>query len=143
MTPREQEIQRRIASSETRITKAVFPFTTNHHNTLFGGTALGWMDEISFIPATRFCRLPPVTVSSDRVDFKHPIPGGSIVDRVGRVVKVGNTSCKVEGEIFVEGMCCGSRKKAITGVFSVVAIDEDRQLRAILPDFPMEKDEAA
>ncbi len=57
MTPREQEIQRRIKLSETRITKAVFPFTTNHHNTLFGGTALGWMDEVSFITATRFCRL--------------------------------------------------------------------------------------
>ncbi|MEE4464259.1 acyl-CoA thioesterase [Azotobacter chroococcum] len=78
MTPREQEIQRRIASSEIGISKAVFPFTTNHRHTLFGGTALGWMDEISFIPATRFCHLPIVTVSSDRVDFKHPIPGGSI-----------------------------------------------------------------
>jgi len=77
MTSREQEIQRRIASSKIGISKAVFPFITNHH-TLFGDTALGWMDEISFIPATRFCRLSIVTVSSDRVDFKHPIPGGSI-----------------------------------------------------------------
>ena len=39
MTPREQEIQRRTALSESRVTKTVFPFTTNHHNTLFGGTA--------------------------------------------------------------------------------------------------------
>ncbi|TBW08162.1 acyl-CoA thioesterase [Azotobacter chroococcum subsp. isscasi] len=107
MTPGEQEIQRRIASSEIGISKAVFPFITNHR-TLFGDTAPGWMDEISFIPATRFCRLSIVTVSLDRVDFKHPIPGGSI-----------------------------------TGAFGFVAIDEDRQLRAILPDFPMEKDEAA
>ncbi|GAB3462135.1 acyl-CoA thioesterase [Azotobacter salinestris] len=143
MTPREQEIQRRIALSETRITKAVFPFTTNHHNTLFGGTALGWMDEVSFITATRFCRLPTVTVSSDRVDFKHPIPGGSIVELVGRVVQVGNTSCKVEVEIFVEGMYCGTREKAITGLFSFVAIDENKRPQAILPGFPMEKDEAA
>ena len=40
MTSREQEIQRRTDLSVTRITKAVFPSTTNHHNTLFGGTAL-------------------------------------------------------------------------------------------------------
>ncbi len=85
MTPREQEIQRRIALSETRVTKAVFPPTTNHHNTLFGGTALAWMDEVSFIAATRFCRLPLVTVSSDRIDFKHAIPAGSIVELIGRV----------------------------------------------------------
>ena len=94
MTPREQEIQRRIALSETRVTKAVFPPTTNHHNTLFGGTALAWMDEVSFIAATRFCRLPLVTVSSDRIDFKHAIPAGSIVELIGRVIKVGNTSLR-------------------------------------------------
>ena len=38
-TPRDQEIQRRTELSVTRVTKAVFPSTTNHHNTLFGGTA--------------------------------------------------------------------------------------------------------
>jgi len=143
MTPREKEIQRRIESSETRITKAVFPFTTNHHNTLFGGTALGWMDEISFITATRFCRLPTVTVSSDRVDFKQPIPGGSIVELIGRVVRVGTTSLKVEVEIFVEGMYCGTREKAITGLFSFVAIDDEKRPTPILPGFPEAQGEAA
>lgn len=100
MTPREQEILRRTELSETRVTKAVFPPTTNHHNTLFGGTALAWMDEVSFITATRFCRLPLVTVSTDRIDFNHPIPAGSIVELVGRVVKVGNTSLKVEVGVY-------------------------------------------
>ncbi|MBX9838714.1 MAG: hypothetical protein K2X69_10445 [Silvanigrellaceae bacterium] len=36
--------------------KCVFPETTNHYNTLFGGTALNWMDEVAFITATRFSR---------------------------------------------------------------------------------------
>ena len=35
----------RIAAAETRIFKAVFPNTTNHYDTLFGGTALQLMDE--------------------------------------------------------------------------------------------------
>ena len=100
MSTREDEIQRRIERSETRISKAVFPPTTNHHNTLFGGTALAWMDEVSFITATRFCRLPLVTVSSDRIDFNHPIAAGSIVELVGRVIHVGNTSMKVSVEVF-------------------------------------------
>ena len=56
MTTRLEEIQRRTDLSVTHVTKAVFPPTTNHHNTLFGGTALAWMDEVSFITATRFCR---------------------------------------------------------------------------------------
>lgn len=135
MTPREQEILTRTEYSETRVTKAVFPSTTNHHNTLFGGEALAWMDEVSFIAATRFCRLPLVTVSSDRIDFKHPIPAGSIVELIGRVIKVGNTSLKVEVEVFVESMTQDGREKAISGVFSFVAIDERRQPIQVLPGF--------
>ncbi len=135
MTPREQEIQRRTELSETRVAKAIFPPTTNHHNTLFGGTALAWMDEVSFIVATRFCRLPLVTVSSDRIDFKHAIPAGSIVELVGRVIKVGNTSLKVEVNIYVESMYSDGREKAVSGVFSFVAIDEQKRPVPVLPGF--------
>ena len=94
---------------------------------LFGGTALAWMDEVSFIAATRFCRLPLVTVSTDRIDFNHPIAAGCIVELVGRVVKVGNTSLKVEVEVYVESMSCDGRELAIQGLFSFVAIDDDKR----------------
>ncbi|WP_312909508.1 acyl-CoA thioesterase [Stutzerimonas nitrititolerans] len=134
MTPREIEIQRRTDLSVTHVTKAVFPPTTNHHNTLFGGTALAWLDEVSFITATRFCRLPLVTVSSDRIDFNHPIPAGSIVELIGRVVKVGNTSLKVEVEVFVESMGHDGRELAIKGIFSFVAVGEDNRPVPVLPD---------
>jgi acyl-CoA hydrolase len=134
MTTRDQEIQRRTELSVTRVTKAVFPNTTNHHNTLFGGTALAWMDEVSFIAATRFCRLPLVTVSTDRIDFKHPIPAGSIVELVGTVIKVGNTSLQVQVDVFVENMYLNGRERAIHGVFSFVAIDEDKRPVPVLQE---------
>src|SRR5690606_34474891 len=134
MTPREIEIQRRTDLSVTHVTKAVFPPTTNHHNTLFGGTALAWMDEVSFVTATRFCRLPLVTVSSDRIDFKYPIAAGSIVELIGRVIKVGNTSLKVEVEVFVEEMYGTGRERAISGVFSFVAIGADNRPIPVLAD---------
>ena len=137
MTTREQEIERRIALSETRVTKAVFPPTTNHHNTLFGGTAMAWMDEVSFIAATRFCRMPLVTVSTDRIDFKHAIAAGSIVELVGRVVSVGRTSLKVEVEVFVESLYREGRERAITGAFSFVAVDDQQKSTPVLPDFPV------
>jgi acyl-CoA hydrolase len=136
MTPRELEIQRRTALSETRVAKAIFPPTTNHHNTLFGGTALAWMDEVSFITATRFCRRSLVTVSTDRIDFNNPIPAGSIVELVGTVVKVGRTSLKVKVEIFVESMYAEGRERAIHGEFSFVAIDDNKSPVPVLPDFP-------
>jgi len=49
----EEDIADRIARSESRIFKAVFPNTTNHYDTLFGGTAMQLMDEVAFITATR------------------------------------------------------------------------------------------
>jgi len=136
MTPREQEIARRTELSETRVAKAVFPPDTNHHHTLFGGQAMAWMDEVSFITATRFCRLPLLTVSTDRIDFNHAIPGGSIVELIGRVIKVGNTSIKVGVEVYLESMYNEGRELAISGAFSFVAIDEDKRPVAVLPDFP-------
>jgi acyl-CoA hydrolase len=126
-------ILERLENSQARITKAIFPFTTNHHDTLFGGQALSWMDEAAFIAATRFCRKRLVTVSSDRIDFKHPIPGGSLVELVGQVVHVGRTSLKVEVNIYVEDMYHDHREKAITGTFSFVAVDSDGKPTPVLP----------
>ncbi len=129
----EPAISARIEASQSRITKAIFPFTTNHHNTLFGGQALAWMDEAAFIAATRFCRKRLVTVSSDRIDFNHPIPGGSLVELVGKVSHVGRTSLKVEVNIYVEDMYKDNCEKAITGSFSFVAVDEDGKPTPVLP----------
>lgn len=117
----------RIEQSEARVIKVVFPSLTNHHNTLFGGEALSWMDETAFIAATRFCRKTLVTVSSDKIDFKKSIPAGTLAEIVARVINVGNTSIKVEVNIFVEEMYENLREHAIKGVFTFVAIDSDRQ----------------
>ncbi|NRF41889.1 MULTISPECIES: acyl-CoA thioesterase [Pedobacter] len=125
-------LEDKITASETRIFKAVFPNTTNHYDTLFGGTAMHMMDEVAFITATRFSRQIMVTVSSDRIDFKKPIPAGTIVELVGRVSHIGNTSLKVNVEIFIEQMYSDHREKAVTGEFSFVAIDENKKPTSIL-----------
>ncbi len=126
-------ILERLEKSEARNTKAIFPSVTNHHDTLFGGKALAWMDETAFIAATRFSRKRLVTVSSDRIDFKHPIPSGSLVELIGKVVKVGRTSIKVEVNIYVESMYNDHREKAITGTFNFVAVDTDGKPTPVLP----------
>ncbi len=119
-------LKERIATAETRIFKAVFPNTTNHYDTLFGGTAMQYMDEVAFITATRFSRQRMVTVSSDRIDFTKPIPAGTIVELVGTVIHLGRTSLKVKVDIFIEEMYSYTREKAVSGVFTFVAIDENK-----------------
>lgn len=121
-----------IERSETRITRAVFPNTTNNYDTLFGGTALQWMDECAFITATRFSHQKFVTVSVDRTDFQVPIPAGTIVELIGRVVKIGNTSMRVRVELHKERMYEDHRELAVVGEFAVVAVDDNQKPAAIL-----------
>lgn len=121
-----------IKASETKIFKAIFPNTTNHYNTLFGGTALHMMDEASFICATRFSRKKVVTISTDKIDFTKPIPEGTIVELVAKVNKIGRTSCVVKVDIYMEKMYSSSRELSVTGFFTFVAVNEQMKPIPIL-----------
>jgi acyl-CoA hydrolase len=120
-------LEERIIKSETHIFKAVFPNTTNHYDTLFGGTALQLMDEVSFICATRFSRKKVVTISTGQIDFKKAIPAGTLIELVANVVSVGTTSCKIHVDIFMEQMYSELRETVVSGTFSFVAVDENKK----------------
>ena len=117
----------KIKDSETHVFKVVFPNITNHHNTMFGGTVMEMMDEVAFMTATRFARKSFVTVSCDRIDFKKPIPADTLVELIGKVKYVGNSSLKVNVEVFVEEMYKEKREKAVSGDFTLVALDENKK----------------
>ena len=127
-------VEERILKSETRIFKAVFPSTTNHYDTLFGGTALHLMDEVAFICATRFSRKKVVTISTGQIDFKKAIPAGTLIELVARVDSVGKTSCKIHVDIFMEQMYSELRETVVSGTFSFVAVDENKKPTPILDD---------
>ena len=116
-----------VKKSETRTAKVVAPHTTNSYNTLSGGELLGWMDEIAAIAASRFSRYPVVTASLDRIDFKHPIPAGSIVEMVACVTRLGRTSVQVTVDVYVEYLRTTDRLHAVTGQFAMVAIGENKK----------------
>lgn len=115
------DIEAKKEKARTRLFKAVFPGETNHYDTLFGGTALQWMDEVAFIAATRFTREKVVTVSSDKVVFKTPIPSGSLVELDAQIVRVGNTSVEVKVDVYKEDMYSDTRILALSGSFVMVA----------------------
>ena len=127
-------VEERIQKSETRIFKAVFPSTTNHYDTLFGGTALYLMDEVAFICATRFSRKKVVTISTGQIDFKKAIPAGTLIELVAKVDSVGRTSCKIHVDIFMEQMYSELRETVVSGTFSFVAVGENKKPTPILDD---------
>ncbi len=118
-----QFAEERRQGALTRITKLVFPQDTNPLGTLYGGTALQWMDEVAFLAATRYARRQVVTVSMDRVDFKVPIPQGSIVELIGDVVETGRTSMVVRVQILIEDAMAGTQELAIEGRLIMVAVN--------------------
>ncbi|GAB4184947.1 MAG: acyl-CoA thioesterase [Wenzhouxiangellaceae bacterium] len=118
------EFKQQVEASRTEVTKLVFPHDTNHIGTLYGGTALKWMDEVGFLTASRFARQNMVTVSMDRIDFKVPIPEGSVVVLEGKVTRVGRTSLTINVEIAKEDRLAGGRELAISGELVFVAVDE-------------------
>ena len=124
--------EEKINQSETHVFKVVFPDTTNHHNTMFGGRILMMMTETAFMTATRFCRKSFVLVSSGQIDFKKPIPAGSLVELVGRVERIGHTSIVIQVEVYLEKMKEEFREKVVNGAFTLVAIDEDNKPVLIL-----------
>src|SRR5690625_1776118 len=64
-----------ITACETRIVKAVFPNTANHEDSLFGGTALPWVDETAFITVSYTINLlqQSVTIQSPAAAHFDPL----------------------------------------------------------------------
>ncbi|MGM0504571.1 MAG: acyl-CoA thioesterase [Bacteroidota bacterium] len=119
------DIQKQKIKAETRQVKVVFKNLINDHNTLFGGIALQWMDEVAYITATRFCRKKVVTVSTGKIDFKKPIPYGTIAELIGSVEKVSLVKLEINVKIFIEEKYTDTRTLAVEGNFIFAAVDDN------------------
>ncbi|MCU7693692.1 acyl-CoA thioesterase [Haoranjiania flava] len=116
------------ANGETRQSKAIFPNTWNANETLFGGEALKWMDEVAYITATRYTRQKMFTVKIEEIQFKKPAYKVSFVEVIGKVVEVSAVKLKVLVEMFVEDMYSDeSGIKAVEGIFVFAALGENRR----------------
>lgn len=124
-------MEEQIRLSETRQFKAIFPNTLNANDTLFGGQAMQWMDEVAYITATRFTRQRMFTVNTENIKFLKAVNPDSIVEVVGRIEKVGAVKLKVKVELFVEEMYGLGRDKAIEGVFVFASLDENKRPKKI------------
>ena len=113
----------------TSLIDIVFPGDTNHHGTLFGGAGLALMDRVAFIAATRFGRVPFVTASCERIDFKQPARVGHIVEFSAIPVRAGRRSLTVEVEMFAETVVGHQRHACTRGIFHMVAIPDGENAR--------------
>jgi acyl-CoA hydrolase len=124
--PKINIMDERIRRSKTTQTKIIFPGSLNDRDTLFGGTAMKWMDEVAYITATRFLRKETVTVAVENIKFLLPVHKGSIVEITGNVTEMGRVKIKVQVVVMIEDKNSDKQEKAIEANFWFAAIDENQ-----------------
>jgi acyl-CoA hydrolase len=120
LNPESIQVSEWVATVDT-----VFPNHANPLGTLFGGRVLELMDVNAAIAATRFCRQPAVTASTEPIDFHNPIYVGEIIEVKSRVAWVGTTSMIIRCEVHGENPLTGERRLCTVGHMSFVAIGDD------------------
>ncbi len=104
------------------MTRVVFPEFSNSHNTLFGGQALKWMDELAFIAASQHFSKDFVTIKVSSVKFLKAIRVNGVVEFVAQVVSQGRVKVDVEVKGYISN---GSdRELAIDSIFTLAPVDE-------------------
>ncbi len=111
-------------ADELVMVEMVFPNTTNHYGTLFGGKVLDLMDRAAFLAATRFTEKTIVTASMERIDFFCPIKSGHLIELKAKVIYTGKTSLTVKVDLYAENPLKSYREQASRGFFHMVAIGE-------------------
>ena len=102
------------------------PCNTNYNGDIFGGWLLSQMDlaGVSLCNKIRFGRY--VTISIDKMIFKKPVSVGDIVEIMGKINKVGNTSIEINLLVQTTNMETGETQQVTEGIFKYVKIDMDQ-----------------
>ena len=130
-----------IKPEPLRMVEMVFPNSTNHYGTMFGGKVLDLMDRAAFLASTRYSNQSMVTASMERLDFFVPIKSGNLVELIANVVYVGRSSMTIKVDLFSENPIRKIRMHACQGYFHMVGVDENGHPVAIPSWAPETEDE--
>jgi acyl-CoA hydrolase len=113
--------------------KVVRPGHLNHYGYLFGGEMLKWVDEISWIAASRDypgCKF--VTVSMDKVEFRRSVRQGALLRFAVRRCCAGTTSVRYEVTVFSDELETGEEHSVFSTHVTFVCLDAQGE-KAELP----------
>lgn len=111
------------------------PADTNPNGDIFGGWLLSQMDLAGGTVAVRRSRGRVATVGIEAMTFHKPVFVGDEVSCFATIEKVGRTSMRVRIETWVRRQRSGEEAIKVTeGVFTYVAIGDDRAPREVPPE---------
>ena len=127
MTDSEQEEPR----GELVIRTLAMPADTNPAGDIFGGWLLAQMDIAGGVLARARGSGRVATIAVDSMVFHSPVFVGDVVCCYADMVRIGRTSMTVHIQAWALRDAAGERVKVTEGVFTYVAIDENRKPRPV------------
>jgi acyl-CoA thioesterase YciA len=119
---------------EPALRAIAMPADANPHGDIFGGWLLSQMDLAGGTLATRRAKGRTATVAITAMTFHRPVFIGDEVTCYAEIIKVGTTSITVKVESWVR-RGIGDEQIAVTdGIFTYVAIGDDRRPRPVPPE---------
>jgi len=117
------------------------PIHTNIAGNVHGGEIMKLMDNAAGIVAVRHSGRNVVTARVDKLEFHHPVHIGNLVTFNAKLSFVGNSSMEVMVKVLVEDLKSEeSAKVAVTGFFTMIALDENGKPVAV-PSLELTTDE--
>jgi len=127
MTDSQQEDPR----GELVIRTLAMPADTNPAGDIFGGWLLAQMDIAGGVLARNRGSGRVATVAVDTMIFHNPVFVGDVVCCYADMTRIGRTSMTVNIQAWAQRDAEGARVKVTEGVFTYVAIDENRRPRPV------------
>ena len=104
--------------------KVVRPEHLNHFGYLFGGFLLKWVDEISWIAASRdYPGCSFVTVSMDKVEFRRGVHQGTVLRFDAQESSRGNTSVEYAVAVYADDLETGAEEAIFFTHIRFVCLD--------------------
>jgi acyl-CoA hydrolase len=124
---------RPVRDSRCESSALMMPQDENVRGHVFGGAILAMLDKTAAVCAMRHARMPCVTASVDRVDFREPIMVGELIIMKASVNWVGKTSMEVGVRVEAENLLTGKRRHTNSCYTTFVALDEVGKPTAVPP----------
>jgi acyl-CoA thioesterase YciA len=116
---------------EPALRAIAMPADTNPNGDVFGGWLLSQMDLAGGSIASQRSRGRVATIAIEAMTFHKPVHVGDEVSCYCEIQRVGRTSMTVKVETWTRPRAGGAQVKVTAGVFTYVAIDEDRRPRPV------------
>lgn len=132
-----------MENRKAELIETLLPKDTNGYGNIFGGVIMSIMDKTAGVACWRYSRKRVVTACAQRISFHTPINMGEVVYSRATIVHVGRSSMEVEVEVEAENVMDGTVRRAASGIFTMVAVDENWHPSPVPPWQPVTDEDIA